>query len=190
MKRSPPPDVTLVDSLHRERQARLRLERQLEDAGALIAALRLQRRGTGDAQQALLERLITVWSDLDHLGDPRRGRSYEAPPGTAAGLDSDEGAGTRRYRAIKAELNRRIRRAIDDAYDRVEGTWEPPPRCGSCGRGQRRSARRCDRCGTPLGQQDPKPSRQAEKPRRAPENTLSDSRRIYPPGSRMPPPRS
>ena len=180
----------MTDDLHRERSARIRAERQLEDALTLVTALRLQHPGAGAPQQELLTRLVAAWSDLEHLADPARGRSYEAPPGRGTDSStSDEGANTRRFRAIKAELNRRVRSAIDDAYDRIDGTWEPPPTCPKCDRRQRRSARRCDRCGTPLGQNTTRTSNDAVGARRAPENPPDRSDGAYAAEGKVPEPR-
>src|SRR3972149_13337 len=106
------------------------------------APARVPGRGVGDAQETILRRLVDMWDRLDRLGDPTLGRSYESRPGTTTG-DRDEGAATRRYRAMKADLNRQIHRALEDCADRIEGTWEPAPRCPRCSRSQRRPARGC-----------------------------------------------
>jgi len=141
------PDPDLIQA----RRRIIDLEHRLETAETLVAALRLRRPGVGDAQETLLGRLIGMWGRLDHLGDPARGRSYETSPGGGAPGDRDEGAATRRFREMKADLNRRISQAIEDTAERIDGTWEPAPRCPRCGRSQRRTARVCDRDGTPLG---------------------------------------
>ena len=144
MARGPDPDLIGA------RRRILDLEHRLETAETLAAAYRVHRRGVGDAQETILRRLVDMWDRLDRLGDPTLGRSYESRPGTTTG-DRDEGAATRRYRAMKADLNRQIHRALEDCADRIDGTWEPAPRCPRCSRSQRRTARVCDRDGTPLG---------------------------------------
>ena len=141
------PDPDLIQA----RRRILHLEHRLETAETLAAAYRIHRPGVGDPQETLLRQLLGMWGRLDHLGDPTRGRSYGTSRGATSPGDRDEGAATRRYRTMKADLNRQIHKALEDCADRIDGTWEPAPRCPRCGRSQRRTARVCDRDGTPLG---------------------------------------
>jgi hypothetical protein len=128
------------------------LEARLETAETINVALRIRRPGVGDDQQRLLTRLTDLWGVLDRAADPTRGRVYGTINRHPAAGSSDEGAPTRKWRYLKADLNRRIHQAIEDTLDRIDGTWTPAPKCPRCNRSQRRSARRCDRCGTRLGQ--------------------------------------
>lgn len=60
-------------------------------------------------------------------------------------------AGNRRYRVARKRILSRIRRVADYAWEVVnDQPTEYGPRCPSCGTGQRRQARHCDQCGSPL----------------------------------------
>src|SRR3972149_4277561 len=146
MARGPDPDLIGA------RRRILDREHRLETAETLAAAYRVHRRGVGDAQETILRRLVDMWDRLPPPPAPPPRRPPPRPPAARPrGGVGGGGAAPRRYRAMKADLNRQIHRALEDCADRIDGTWEPAPRCPRCSRSQRRTARVCDRDGTPLG---------------------------------------
>lgn len=129
-----------------ERRARLALERRLEAAETVIAALQLGR------THSLLTRIADVWRACDFHGDPMPGRSYDAPKRSGISIPGEPGASTRYGRRIKARLNRQLTRAVEDAEAHLIGECERPPQCPQCGRSVRYTDRFCGRCGRGLGQ--------------------------------------
>jgi len=127
------------------------LERRLEHAETLLAAVRLRRSELTDPRVTLLRRIVDVWSTLDLAGDPTPGPAYDTTRGRPA-ESAFPGASTAYARRILSRLNAAIARAVDEAETQLDGDSEPPPRCPSCSRSCRFTDRFCGRCGERLGQ--------------------------------------
>ncbi len=127
------------------------LERRLEAAETVIAALRLDRTHIGDNDEELLRSIADTYRALALAGDPMTSRSELTGSRGRGAEPAFPGAATAYARRIKARLNRALNRAVADVHTQLDGEWQPPPRCSSCGRSMRYTDRWCGRCGARVG---------------------------------------